>query len=42
VFSYAEVVVSSKTLKWSPKDGSGAPVKEADGKPCGPFTVTAK
>jgi phosphodiesterase/alkaline phosphatase D-like protein len=42
VFSYGEVTASPTTLKIQPKDQNGAPVKQDDGTPCGPFTMTAK
>ena len=42
VFSYTEVKVTGKALTLTPKDIGGKLVKEADGKPCGPFTIPAK
>jgi phosphodiesterase/alkaline phosphatase D-like protein len=42
VFSYAEVKVTRRTMTIAPKDLNGAPVREASGAPCGPFTVRAR
>ena len=41
VFSYAEVEVTSRTLTITPKDAHGRAVRQALGRPCGPFTVRA-
>jgi hypothetical protein len=41
-YGYTQVVVSAKSIKLTPKDQAGKPVKENDGKPCGPFTIKTK
>jgi Phosphodiesterase/alkaline phosphatase D len=41
VFSYVHVRVTSTTLTFIPRDGSGQPVTEAGNQPCGPFTLQA-
>ena len=40
VFSYADVRVTRNSLTVTPKDGSGALVRQENSQPCGPFTVT--
>jgi alkaline phosphatase D len=42
VYSYGEVRVDAKRLRISFKDLNGRPVKEPDGRACGPFTLRAK
>ncbi|WP_093115323.1 alkaline phosphatase D family protein [Thermoleophilum album] len=38
-FSYGEVSVGARELRIVPKDDRGRPLREEDGKPCGPFVV---
>jgi phosphodiesterase/alkaline phosphatase D-like protein len=38
-YAYAEVEVGSKSVRVTPKDSSGNPLKQGDGSACGPFTV---
>ena len=40
VFSYAEVTVSKGQVEVAYKDQAGQPVKDVDGEPCGPYTIT--
>jgi alkaline phosphatase D len=39
LYSYAEVKVTSRRLTIAPKDISGKPVREPDGRRCGPYTL---
>jgi hypothetical protein len=42
VYSYGEVRVDARRFRISFKDLNGKPVKEPDGRACGPFTLRAK
>jgi alkaline phosphatase D len=42
VYSYAEVKVDSKHFRIAFKDLNGRPVKEPDGRSCGPYTLRSK
>jgi alkaline phosphatase D len=42
VYSYAEIKVDAKRLRIAFKDLDGKPVKEPDGRTCGPFTLKTK
>lgn len=42
VYSYAEVKVDARRLQIAFKDLDGRPVKEPEGRTCGPFTLKAK
>jgi len=42
VYSYAQISVTAKRFRVALKDLAGRPVKEADGRACGPYTLTAR
>jgi phosphodiesterase/alkaline phosphatase D-like protein len=42
VYSYAEVRVTATSLTVTPKDATGAVVKDVTGAPCGPVTLQAR
>jgi hypothetical protein len=42
VYSYAEIRVDARRLRIAFKDLDGKPVKEPEGRTCGPYTLKAR
>jgi phosphodiesterase/alkaline phosphatase D-like protein len=42
VYSYSQVRVTRTSVRITPKDLDGDPVRQSDGTPCGPFTIRAR